>query len=98
MYIYEKPDWPSFTWDAQKVYEALVPVNFQLGLLLGRMENLGFPLQEEAVLNTLTNDVLKTSEIEGETLDKDEVRSSIARHLGMDIGGLLPADRHVDGI
>ncbi len=96
MYIYEKPYWPNFTWDAQKVYKALMPVNFQLGLLLGRMENLSFPLQEEAVLNTLTNDVLKTSEIEGETLDKDVVRSSIARHLGMDIGSLLPADRHID--
>lgn len=62
------------------------------------MEALGFPLQAEAVLQTLTEDVLKSSEIEGEVLDKEQVRSSIARRLGMDIGALTPADRNVEGV
>src|SRR5690606_5764628 len=66
--------------------------------LLGRMESLGFRLREEASLQTLTLDVLKSSEIEGELLDADQVRSSIARRLGMDIAGLVPVDRHVDGV
>ena len=98
MYIYENPNWPRFTWDREKVSQALQPVVFQQGRLLGKMENLGFRLQEEALLKTLTNEAIKTSEIEGEVLKRDEVRSSVARHLGMDIGGLLPAARHVDGI
>ena len=62
------------------------------------MEALGFPLREEAVLRTLTEDVLKSSEIEGEVLDRDQVRSSIARRLGMDVIGLVPADRNVEGV
>src|ERR1700735_1730433 len=62
------------------------------------MEALGFGLRQDAVLNTLTSDVLKSSEIEGEKLDAEQVRSSIAQHLGMDIGALTPADRNVDGI
>jgi Fic family protein len=62
------------------------------------MEGLGFPLRTEAVLDTLTEDVLKSSEIEGEKLDRDQVRSSIARRLGIDIGGLTLADRNVDGV
>ena len=66
--------------------------------LIGHMEALGFNLQQEAVLQTLTADVLKSSEIEGEKLDAEQVRSSIARRLGMDIGGLKPADRHVEGV
>ena len=98
MYIYENSNWPNFAWDHEKVNQVLKPVIFQQGRLLGKMENLGFSLQEEAVLKIMTNEVLKTSEIEGEVLARDEVRSSIARHLGMDIAGLLPADRHVDGI
>lgn len=98
MYIYQNPHWPNFTWDSEKVNLALQPVIFQHGRLLGKMEGLGFDLQEEALLKTLTNEVIKTSEIEGEELNPEEVRSSIARHLGMDIAGLLPVDRHVDGI
>ena len=68
------------------------------GRLIGRMEGLGFQLRAEAVLHTLTEDVLKSSEIEGEKLDRDQVRSSIARRLGIDIGGLTPADRNVEGV
>ncbi len=68
------------------------------GRLIGRMESLGFDLRAEAVLHTLTEDVLKSSEIEGEMLDKEQVRSSVARRLGMDIAGLTPSERHVDGV
>ena len=76
----------------------LAEVRHRQGRLLGKMENLGFSLQAEASLHTLTLDVLKSSEIEGELLDAEQVRSSIARRLGMDIAGLVPADRHVEGI
>lgn len=76
----------------------LAEVRYRQGRLLGRMESLGFPLQKEASLQTLTLDVLKSSEIEGEVLNHDEVRSSIARRLGMDIAGLTPVDRNVEGV
>jgi Fic family protein len=78
--------------------ELLGKVRHRQGRLLGRMQGLGFRLQEEAVLHTLTEDVQKSSEIEGENLDKNQVRSSIARRLGMDIGALARVDRHVDGV
>ena len=77
--------------------ELLVDVRHRQGRLIGRMEGLGFQLRAEAVLHSLTEEVLKSSEIEGEKLDRDHVRSSIARRLGMNIGGLLPADRDVEG-
>ena len=76
----------------------LASVRHKQGKLVGRMENLGFSLQEEAVLQTLTLDAVKSNEIEGEILNADLVRSSIARRLGMDIGMLTPADRHVEGV
>ncbi|MDX2164645.1 MAG: Fic family protein, partial [Gammaproteobacteria bacterium] len=98
MYIYQKPGWPRFHWDHEKVAQALHALTFEQGRLLGKMGNLGFHLQEEAILAAITDEAIKTSEIEGESLNREEVRSSVARHLGMDIGGLLPADRHVDGI
>jgi Fic family protein len=98
MYIHELQDWPRFRWDADRLAELLGPVRHRQGRLLGRMESLGFTLQQEAVLRTLTEDVLKSSEIEGERLEADLVRSSIARRLGVDIAGLKPADRHVDGV
>jgi Fic family protein len=87
-----------FTWNTQKLADSLAGVRHQQGRLIGRMESLGFKLQQEAVLQTLTVDVLKSSEIEGENLDARQVRSSIARRLGMDIGALKPADRMVEGI
>lgn len=71
-------------------------MGYRQGRLIGRLQALGFPLREEAVLKTLTEDVLKSSEIEGEILDKDQVRCSIPRRLGMDAGALPPADRNVD--
>jgi len=98
MYIWEKPDWPALTWDERKLTITLAHVSREQGRLLGRMEALGFDLRNEAHLRTLTEDVVKTSEIEGETLPPDQVRSSIARRLGMDVGGLVPADRNVDGV
>lgn len=97
-YIHERDDWPDFRWSDERVVQPLAAVRHRQGRLIGRMEALGFPLQEEAVLHALTEDVLKSSEIEGEMLDKEQVRSSIARRLGMDIGGLVPADRHVEGV
>src|SRR5208283_2656338 len=73
-------------------------VRHRQGRLIGRMEGLGFQLKAEAVLQTLTEEILKSSEIEGEVLDKEQVRSSIAPRLGIDIGGLMPADRNVEGV
>lgn len=97
-YIHELPDWPHFCWDHKKLSVLLASVRHRQGRLIGRMEALGFPLKAEAELQTLTLDVLKSSEIEGEILDRDQVRSSIAQRLGLDIGALAPADRHVDSI
>lgn len=97
-YIHELQEWPGFQWDEALIAQRLAPVRHRQGRLIGRMEALGFPLRTEAVLATLTEDVLKSSEIEGEQLDRDQVRSSIARRLGLEIGGLTPADRHVEGV
>lgn len=97
-YIHELNDWPKFCWSEEKILSRLAAVRHRQGRLIGRMEGLGFQLKAEAVLQSLTEEVLKSSEIEGESLNKDQVRSSIARRLGMDIGGLIPADRNVEGI
>jgi len=97
-YIHTLTDWPRFHWNRESLAERLAAVRHEQGRLLGRMENLGFKLRQEAVLRTLTEDVLKSSEIEGEKLDAEQVRSSVARRLGMDIGGLKPADRNVEGV
>jgi Fic family protein len=97
-YIHELKEWPVFRWDEGLAAQHLAPVRHRQGRLIGRMEALGFDLRAEAVLATLTEDVLKSSEIEGEIFDKDQVRSSIARRLGMDIGALAPADRHIEGV
>ena len=98
IYIYELDTWPRFEWDGGKIAGLLAGVSRKQGRLVGKMEGLGFQLRDEAVLETLTEDVHKSSEIEGEVLDKDQVRSSIAKRLGMDIGGLIPADRNVEGV
>ncbi|MEX2614995.1 MAG: Fic family protein [Alphaproteobacteria bacterium] len=97
-YIHEIKEWPGFRWDEVSVSHRLAPLRHRQGRLIGRMESLGFDLRAEAVLATLTEDVLKSSEIEGEILDREQVRSSIARRLGMDIGALTPAERHVEGM
>src|SRR5271169_173521 len=97
-YIHDHKDWPSFRGEPKRLSERLSDVRYRQGKLVGQMKALGFPLQTEAVLQTLTEDVLKSSEIEGEVLDRNQVRSSIARRLGIDIGGLTPADRNVEGV
>ncbi|GER01507.1 cell division protein Fic [Iodidimonas gelatinilytica] len=98
MWIHEHQDWPAFTWDAEALASKLADIRHRQGRLLGRMEGLGFELKREASLRTLTNDVVKSSAIEGENLNPEEVRSSIARRLGIDIAGLIPASRDVEGI
>ena len=98
IYIYQQKDWPAFYWNIEKLAPLLAAVRHRQGKIIGRMEGLGFVLQAEASLQTLTMNVLKSSEIEGEVLPADQVRSSIARRLGMDIAGLVPADRHVEGV
>jgi Fic family protein len=97
-YIHNLKEWPNFRWDAARVSQSLASVRHRQGRLIGRMEALGFDLRAEAVLATLTEDVVKSSEIEGDILDKEQVRSSIARRLGLDIGALAPVDRHVEGV
>ncbi len=98
MWIHEHQNWPSFTWDAKTLVSKLADIRHRQGRLLGRMEGFGFELKCEASLSTLTNDVVKSSAIEGENLNPEEVRSSIARRLGIDIAGLIPASRDVEGI
>jgi Fic family protein len=97
-YIHELPTWPRFHWSAEGFAKDLSEVRHRQGLLAGRMRALGFPLQEQAVLSSLTEEVIKSSEIEGEILDRDQVRSSLARHLGLEVAGLPPADRRVEGV
>ncbi|MBC7919944.1 MAG: Fic family protein [Ferruginibacter sp.] len=98
MYIYQRAEWPAFIWSPSSLEPLLGTVRHRQGRLIGRMETLGFDLRAEAVLHNLTLDVLKSNEIEGEILNPDQVRSSIARRLGMDIAGLIPADRNVEGV
>jgi Fic family protein len=98
IYLYQHPDWPNFKWDSKAIIAPLGQVRHLQGKLVGKMEALGFKLRNEAVLETLTMEVIKSSEIEGQILNLDQVRSSIARKLGIDISGLVPSDRNVDGI
>lgn len=97
-YIHQLDAWPKVHFDHAAVSGPLAAVRHRQGRLAGRMDALGFELRSEAVLETLTADVVKSSEIEGEILERSQVRSSIARRLGMDIGGLPPVDRNVEGV
>ena len=97
-FVHERPDWPAFTWDDAALSPKLSALRYRQGQLLGSMRALGFELRAEAGLRTLTEDVVKSSAIEGEALDRAEVRSSIARRLGLDAGGLVPASRDVEGV
>lgn len=97
-YIWQLDNWPRFSWDDAHLAQILADTRHKQGRLIGHMEALGFQLREEAVLQTLTQDVLKSSEIEGENLDPNQVRSSIARRLGIDIAGLVSSDRNVEGV
>ena len=98
MHIWERENWPDFTWQSEPIAALLGQAAREQGRLLGRMQDLGFNLRREAHLSTLTEDVVRSSEIEGEKLDSHQVRSSIARRLGIDVGGLVLADRDVEGI
>ncbi len=98
MYIYQHPNWPQFTWDNDKLVSSLGRVRQLQGKLIGKMESLGFDLRNEAILETMTLDIIKSTEIEGELLNPDQVRSSVAKRLGIDIGGLIASDRHVEGM
>ena len=97
-YIHERMEWPDFRWDWERLTLQLAAVHRRQGSLFEKMEALGFPLRKEAVLESITEEVRKSSEIEGEHLDKEQVRSSIARRLGMDTGALVIVDRNVDGV
>lgn len=98
IYIYQKDNWPHFTWNTESIISLLSEARNLQGRLIGKMGVLGFDLRNEALLDTLTLDVVKSSEIEGEFLNPDQVRSSIARKLGMDIAGSVDSDRNVDGV
>jgi len=97
-YIHQLPKWAEFTWNNKTIVPILSSVRHKQGRLQGYMEVLGFALRNETTLQTLTLDVLKSTEIEGEILNPDQVRSSIARRLGMDVAGLVAADRNVEGV
>jgi Fic family protein len=97
-YIYQQKRWPNFIWNINELSDLLVEVRNKQGRLIGKMEALGFNLQNEAFLETLTIDILKSTEIEGIILNKEEVRSSIARRLGIDIGGLPTSNRDIEGV
>lgn len=98
MWIYDDHNWPNFSWNADKLTSKLADIRFRQGKLLGQIEGFGFNLQQEASLNMLTNDVVKSSAIEGEKLASEEVRSSIARRLGIDLHSTVPVSKDVDGI
>ena len=97
-YIHQLKGWPKFRWNDQQLAAKLAAVRHHQGRLIGRMEGLGFKLRAEAILPSLTEEVIKSSEIEGEVLDRDQVRSSIARRLGMQAGGIATVDRNVEGV
>ena len=97
-YIYQNPDWHKFTWFGEKIQKLLFDIKKAQGYLLGKMETLGFDVQNNASLQVLTENIIKSSEIEGEILDRHSVCSSIARRLGIDIGGEIKASRNVEGV
>jgi len=97
-YIYQYEQWPNFTWDNSKIQVVLGRVRHLQGKIFGKMGGLGFSIKEETILSTLTLDVLKSSEIEGEILNYEQVRSSIARRLGIEYAGLVHVDRNVEGV
>ena len=98
MYLHYRKNWWNFRFDKEAVMNKLGPVRAKQGLMLGRMQSLGFDFQDEAILTTMSLELVRSCEIEGEVLNLTEVRSSIARRLGIDTAGLVPASRYVDGI
>ena len=98
MYIHQLEEWPKFKWDEEKLISLLSSTRHKQGRLIGKMESLGFSLQSEAMLETMTLEALKSNEIEGEILDEEQVRSSLARRLGLDVAGIISSDRNVEGV
>lgn len=98
MYLHERENWWEFTFDSHKVMTELGKVRAKQGLMLGRMSSLGFDFQEDALLSTLSQELVCSSEIEGETLDRQQVRSSIARRLGIETAGMVGTSRYVEGV
>ena len=97
-YIYQYNNWPNFSWDEEEIQALLGKVRHLQGKIFGQINALGFSLKEETMLSSLTLDVLKSSEIEGETLNYEQVRSSIARKLGLEYAGMVYSDKYVDGV
>ena len=97
-YIYQNPNWHKFTWLGEKVQNLLLDIKKAQGYLLGKMETLGFDIQNNASLQILTENIIKSSEIEGEILDRHSVCSSIARRLGIDLGGEIKSSRNIEGV
>lgn len=97
-FIHQRPEWPNITWSYDALAGPLAEVRYHQGLLLGRMLHLGFDLRSEAALTTVTSEIITSSAIEGESLDPEQVRSSVARHLGLETGGQVAVGRDVEGI
>ena len=97
-YIYEHNNWTDFTWHDKAINVIFGEVRLTQGKIIGQMNSLGFSAKEEASLNALSLEVVKSSEIEGELLNYDQVRSSIARRLGINTAGLVPSSRHIEGV
>ena len=98
MYIHEQKNWPDFIWNNDELFDIITKVSFKQGTLLGKMQSLGFDFRQEALLNNLTEEITKSSEIEGEFLNKDEVRSSIARRLNIHNEKSVGSSHHIDGV
>ena len=97
-YIYQDSRWPDFQWDSSEILKLLCDVRNRQGRIIGKMDSIGFELKNEALLNNLTRDVVKSTEIEGEILNEELVRSSVAHRLGLDIAGAPNTDRYIDGV
>lgn len=97
-YIYNYQNWPNFYWDDEAIYDILLEVKYQQGVIKGYLNSVGFVMRDTTTLEALTSEVVKSSEIEGEHLDKEQVRSSVARQLGLDFGGITTNDRYIDGV
>src|SRR5215468_669490 len=97
-YLYIHKDWPHFRWDAERLVPYLSAARYKQGLLLGKMQELGYQLKKEATLAALTEETVKSSAIEGEELNPESVRSSLARRMGLEAAGRHPVDRNVEGI
>jgi len=97
-YIYENKNWTNFSWQDKAINVVFGEVRLMQGKIIGQMNALGFSAKEEATLTALTLDVVKSSEIEGELLNYDQVRSSIARRLGINTAGLVSSSRHIEGV